>query len=99
MSEFLLRRYSDGVAVIRVTGAYQAKTWNPKEYKWVPIGSDWMGFGGATNFEDATEEEAAQALLDLGVKPDELEPVMLGLDPETSPLAQAMMSARRRTSP
>jgi hypothetical protein len=103
VSGFLLQRYSDGdVSVIRITGGgYQAKAWNPKERKWVTVfGLDWTGMGGSTDYDAVTDEEAAQALLDQGVKPDELEAVMLGLNPDESTLARVLIeSARRRTSP
>ncbi len=96
VSGFLLQQYPDSVEVIRVTGAYQAKAWNPKERKWVSIfGLDWTGMGGSTDYDAVTDEEAAQALLDQGVKPDELEPVMLGLNPDESKLAQVMIESAR----
>lgn len=96
---FLLRQWPDGdVSVIRVTDAYQAKAWNPKERKWVLlIGLDWTGMGGSTDYDAVTDEDAAQTLLDQGVTPDELEPVMLGLNPDESNLAQVMI-ARHRAS-
>jgi hypothetical protein len=85
---FFLRSYGEITLVYFVRNS-QARGWNPSARRWVPSGIDWSGIGGATEYDAATEDEAAEALLRLGVEADELPAVMIGLSPD-SDLAKAL---------
>lgn len=86
---FLVRHFGDTVAVYRVDHD-QARAWNPSQRRWLPAAIDWTGIGGGTEYDPATEDEAAQLLLHLGVEADELPAAMLGLNPDESNLAKAL---------
>ena len=86
---FYLRRANSG----RVLAVYKLDRgipyqwtpdgWTPQHFDYSGMGEDWA------DYDAVSVEEACQALLDLGVNPDQLGAVILGLSPH-SPLAKLL---------
>jgi hypothetical protein len=86
---FLARDFGDRVAVYLVKNG-RARVWNASERRWVTVSFDWTGIGGSSDYDDVTDDEAAEMLLRKNVRADELFAVMLGLNPDESDLAKAL---------
>jgi hypothetical protein len=89
MLTFFLRRTGNR----RVLSVFKLDRGVP--YQWTPDGwkpqhFDYSGMGdGWADYDPVTVEEACQALLDLGVPPDELVAVIAGINPHGN-LAKAL---------